>query len=124
LAWLGLIWFGLVWFFPLLVCFVSQNKWLDSDPVNVVCVHCDNGRDRSGMMLCAWLLQTKRCLTASHSISFFESVRGANTECIPLPSQRRYPIITEIVFANVYLDSESCFLCKFIWLVSLHFLFI
>lgn len=67
-----------------------QNKWLDADPLNVICVHCDNGRDRTGMMVCAWLLQTKRCLTASHAISFFESVRGNSNPCVAIPSQRRY----------------------------------
>eukprot|EP00026_Physarum_polycephalum_P000925 Phypoly_transcript_00926.p1 GENE.Phypoly_transcript_00926~~Phypoly_transcript_00926.p1 ORF type:complete len:770 (+),score=85.63 Phypoly_transcript_00926:161-2470(+) len=76
------------------------NKWLDSDPMNVVCVHCDNGRDRTGMMVSAWLLQTKRCLTASHAITFFASVRGGISPCVTIPSQRRYVEYVERVLTE------------------------
>ena len=70
--------------------------------MNVVCIHCDNGRDRTGMMVSAWLLQTKRCLTASHAITFFASVRGGISPCVTIPSQRRYPFLVNLVCVEVY----------------------
>jgi len=66
------------------------NKWLEADPLNVICVHCDSGRDRTGLMICCWLLQSKKCQTATHSIILYAGVRGGKTGSVTLPSQRRY----------------------------------
>jgi phosphatidylinositol-3,4,5-trisphosphate 3-phosphatase/dual-specificity protein phosphatase PTEN len=76
------------------------NQWLDAHPMNVACVHCDNGRDRTGMLVSAWLLQTRRCLTASHAITFFASVRGGISPCVTIPSQRRYVEYVERVLTE------------------------
>eukprot|EP01113_Clastostelium_recurvatum_P033160 TRINITY_DN4352_c0_g1_i2.p1 TRINITY_DN4352_c0_g1~~TRINITY_DN4352_c0_g1_i2.p1 ORF type:complete len:1178 (+),score=171.65 TRINITY_DN4352_c0_g1_i2:40-3534(+) len=79
------------------------NAWLDANPLHVGVVHCSNGKERSGVMVCCWLLQQRKCLSASHALDYFVTVRcrsgvgglgavprGPHNENIMSPSLRRY----------------------------------
>eukprot|EP00027_Filamoeba_sp_ATCC50430_P016422 CAMPEP_0168573568 /NCGR_PEP_ID=MMETSP0413-20121227/18608_1 /TAXON_ID=136452 /ORGANISM="Filamoeba nolandi, Strain NC-AS-23-1" /LENGTH=779 /DNA_ID=CAMNT_0008606835 /DNA_START=37 /DNA_END=2373 /DNA_ORIENTATION=- len=51
------------------------NNWLSAHPQNVAIVHCNNGKERTGLLVCCWLLFSKKCSSASHAIQFFTSKR-------------------------------------------------
>ncbi|KAH3756669.1 protein tyrosine phosphatase [Pelomyxa schiedti] len=69
---------------------VDVDAWLKSDPQNVIVVHCKEGKARTGVMICSYLLFTGEWETAEEALAFFEISRAVNKQCVSIPSQIRY----------------------------------
>ncbi|KAK4016065.1 phosphatidylinositol 3,4,5-trisphosphate 3-phosphatase TPTE2 [Daphnia magna] len=73
----------------------SVRNWLESDPNNVIAVHCKGGKGRTGMMVCVWLVEAELFLKAEDSLVYFGSRRtdtryGHAFQGVETPSQSRY----------------------------------
>ena len=80
-----------------LVAFVERvGKVIDEDPKTCIAVHCKSGRDRTGVMIAAWLMYSGFASSAEDAMAWFVARRtGARgpariSEAIPMPSQQRY----------------------------------
>jgi len=69
---------------------LDAQKWLDTDPENVIAVHCKAGKGRTGTMLSAFLVYCGRCKSASEALRFFAFYRTRDQKAVNNPSQRRY----------------------------------
>lgn len=54
---------------------VNSRLYLLSNPNNVIAVHCKGGKGRTGVMICAALLNTEICKTADESLELFKNMR-------------------------------------------------
>ncbi|XP_046450372.1 phosphatidylinositol 3,4,5-trisphosphate 3-phosphatase TPTE2-like isoform X2 [Daphnia pulex] len=73
----------------------SVRNWLESDPNNVIAVHCKGGKGRTGTMICVWLVEAELFLKAEDSLVYFGSRRtdtryGHSFQGVETPSQCRY----------------------------------
>jgi len=66
------------------------NRYLLSDPENVVSVHCKAGKGRSGTMIAALLVYMKVFENAEAALDFFGKQRTENGKGVTIHSQRRY----------------------------------
>eukprot|EP00808_Paulinella_micropora_P011455 g56338.t1 len=71
------------------------QAFLDADPMNVVCVHCDAGQGRSGMVVASLLLYTRLMQPAAKALQYVSSRRfrqlgRGSPPLVHHPSQRRY----------------------------------
>ncbi|KAN0032536.1 hypothetical protein ACTFIV_006435 [Dictyostelium citrinum] len=77
-----------------------MNKWLESDEQNVIAVHCKAGKGRTGTVISCYLINQMKKTTPDlfytsdtilyNTISFFNQMRANNSECVTVPSQKRY----------------------------------
>eukprot|EP00291_Cryptomonas_curvata_P017130 CAMPEP_0172171826 /NCGR_PEP_ID=MMETSP1050-20130122/12107_1 /TAXON_ID=233186 /ORGANISM="Cryptomonas curvata, Strain CCAP979/52" /LENGTH=1269 /DNA_ID=CAMNT_0012843299 /DNA_START=441 /DNA_END=4250 /DNA_ORIENTATION=- len=78
-----------------MVGFVERvGKVLDEDPKTCIAVHCKSGRDRTGVMIAAWLLYSRFSESADDAMKWFVSRRISKRagigKGIPMVSQQRY----------------------------------
>lgn len=66
------------------------DRWLSLDRRNVVAVHCQAGKGRTGTMICSFLLYKRMFNNAERAIEFFESKRMLPGLRAMHPSQMRY----------------------------------
>lgn len=76
------------------------QRFLDADPMNVVCVHCLGGQGRSGTVTASFLLFTQSFRTAHEALEYVSSRRferrpprspgGPAKQVVRHPSQIRY----------------------------------
>ena len=55
-------------------------RWLDEHEENVAVVHCKAGKGRTGLMICAFLLHTRRKVSAEEVLQFYGSIRTADSK--------------------------------------------
>ena len=68
-------------FAPLRPFCEDVTNWLREDPGNVAAVHCNAGKGRTGLMICA---------SARDVLDYYASKRTFDSKGVTLPSQRRY----------------------------------
>lgn len=73
----------------LIFCTDAAN-FLLSNPQNVVVVTSENGRGRTGVMICCLILYMKIIKNAKDSINYYGIMRSINNRGITVPSQMRY----------------------------------
>jgi hypothetical protein len=68
------------------------KAWLSLDPQNVVAIMCTSGRNRTAVMICAYLLFAwpQEFQMASDAMAYFSWCRMRSGEAIEIPSQIRY----------------------------------
>ena len=68
----------------------DMSAFLNADDRNVAVVHCCNGVQRTGIMVCSYLLHDNIFYSAKDALQFFATARTRNGVGIVIPSQQRY----------------------------------
>ncbi|KAH3732865.1 phosphatidylinositol-3,4,5-trisphosphate 3-phosphatase [Pelomyxa schiedti] len=74
----------------LLQILYHMHLWLSADPVNVVAVHCQAGKGRTGTVIASYLLYSGLVSTAEDALNMFAHKRTVSHHGVTYPSQRRY----------------------------------
>eukprot|EP01026_Neomeris_dumetosa_P033890 TRINITY_DN2717_c0_g1_i1.p2 TRINITY_DN2717_c0_g1~~TRINITY_DN2717_c0_g1_i1.p2 ORF type:complete len:574 (-),score=58.35 TRINITY_DN2717_c0_g1_i1:2068-3684(-) len=71
-----------------IVC--DAQRWLEADPQHIIAVHCKAGKGRTGIAVCALLLQMQICKTVEEALDLFAHRRTKNGRGVTIASQQRY----------------------------------
>eukprot|EP01023_Acetabularia_acetabulum_P050073 TRINITY_DN5384_c0_g1_i1.p1 TRINITY_DN5384_c0_g1~~TRINITY_DN5384_c0_g1_i1.p1 ORF type:complete len:553 (+),score=81.58 TRINITY_DN5384_c0_g1_i1:162-1820(+) len=66
------------------------QNFLEEDPEHIIAVHCKAGKGRTGVVVCAALLQMQICKTVHEALDLFAHRRTKNGKGVTISSQRRY----------------------------------
>eukprot|EP01130_Rhizamoeba_saxonica_P002924 TRINITY_DN1288_c0_g1_i1.p1 TRINITY_DN1288_c0_g1~~TRINITY_DN1288_c0_g1_i1.p1 ORF type:complete len:546 (-),score=101.47 TRINITY_DN1288_c0_g1_i1:24-1661(-) len=83
------------------------KQFLDADPENIVSVHCDDGKGRTGVVISSYFIYVGECRTASEALQKFDWTRSNSGQAITFPSQRRYVHYFETLFHDSTLKYKS-----------------
>ena len=88
--------------------YIEVDRWLGEDKDNVAVISCRDGKSRSGVMICCYLLHQKRFCNAAEVLKFFSLCRTTNIKAVTIPSQIRYVNYTaDLVHSNLVFNSAS-----------------
>ena len=88
------------------------SAFLKADDKNVAVIHCCNGVQRTGIMICSYLLHDKIFHNANDALRFFAAARTQNGVAITIPSQRRYVQYYEHMLNNNFTYSSDVVLLQ------------
>eukprot|EP01132_Coremiostelium_polycephalum_P001953 gene1953-2389_t len=87
-------------FLYLLQIIEVMTNWLNRDPRNVIAIHCKAGKGRTGTIISCYLISILKLNCPDvfyrsdsilyNTLSFFNTMRSNEGECITVPSQKRY----------------------------------
>jgi len=69
---------------------LAINDWLAQHPQNVAVIHCKEGRERSGVVIAAYLVKSGVFATPKEALDYYASMRSKYQEGVQTPSQLRY----------------------------------
>ncbi|XP_065838606.1 phosphatidylinositol 3,4,5-trisphosphate 3-phosphatase TPTE2-like isoform X2 [Oscarella lobularis] len=83
----------------------NVQKWMESDPKNVIAIHCRGGKGRSGTMVCAYLLRAGLFDRADECLEYFgkrrtDFLEGSKFQGVETPSQQRYVEYYNFILKN------------------------
>ena len=96
----------------------DMSAFLKADDRNVAVVHCYDGVERVGVMICSYLLYDQIFYSTSDALQFFASTRTQDGVGIVIPSQRRYVQYYGYMIKNNITYST----CNTVYLQSLKFI--
>ncbi|KAH9280307.1 Phosphatidylinositol 3,4,5-trisphosphate 3-phosphatase and dual-specificity protein phosphatase PTEN [Echinococcus granulosus] len=65
-------------------------EFLKQHPENVVAINCKAGKGRTGVMVCACLMELQEARNAEEALRLYAEKRTRNGQGVTIPSQRRY----------------------------------
>ncbi|KAM7542808.1 hypothetical protein Aperf_G00000013181 [Anoplocephala perfoliata] len=65
-------------------------QFLNVHPENVVAINCKAGKGRTGVMVCACLMELQEARNAEEALRLYAEKRTCNGQGVTIPSQRRY----------------------------------
>ncbi|XP_074160939.1 phosphatidylinositol 3,4,5-trisphosphate 3-phosphatase TPTE2-like [Sminthopsis crassicaudata] len=73
----------------------SVFEWMETDPKNIIVVHCMGGKGRTGTMICIWLIASEHFNTTKESLEYFgkrrtDTASSSKYQGVETPSQSRY----------------------------------
>ena len=68
---------------------VTVDTWLNADPANVIAVHCKAGKGRTGVFICAYMIQGMG-RTVQQALVEYGAARTDNNKGVTIPSQQRF----------------------------------
>ena len=87
---------------------IEVDRWLGENKNNVAVIYCRDGKSRSGVMICCYLLHRKRFSNAGEVLKFFSIARTTNMKALTIPSQIRYVNYTaDLLHSNLVFNSAS-----------------
>lgn len=89
--------------------------FLDQDPKNIVAINCKAGKGRTGVMVCACLLQLKLVRNAADALFLYGDKRTEDGKGVTIPSQRRY-----VQYYDTYLTQKLPYTRTRLWLNAIH----
>ena len=93
------------------------DEWLKADDRNVACIHCHDGRGRTGVMICSYLLHVRLFDSTKDVLQFFGETRTQNEKGVTIPSQRRY-----VQYYSHLLKNNLTYSPKTVLMKSIHFI--
>ncbi|XP_072039978.1 phosphatidylinositol 3,4,5-trisphosphate 3-phosphatase TPTE2-like [Amphiura filiformis] len=71
------------------------RTWVEADPDHIIVIHCKGGKGRTGLAVCAWLLESDTFKSADDALEYFGRRRtdyseGDKFQGVETPSQARY----------------------------------
>ena len=68
----------------------AAKAWLDADEANVIAVHCEAGKSRTGLMICSLLLHMGMETVPEECVRNYGNARCHDGKGVTIPSQQRY----------------------------------
>ncbi|PRP86374.1 phosphatase tensin type domain-containing protein [Planoprotostelium fungivorum] len=69
---------------------ITIDRWLALHPKNIIAVHCQAGRSRTGMILSSYLLYCGKHNDPDEAMAYFGRCRSITSDGVSSPAQRRY----------------------------------
>eukprot|EP01026_Neomeris_dumetosa_P065987 TRINITY_DN6359_c0_g1_i1.p1 TRINITY_DN6359_c0_g1~~TRINITY_DN6359_c0_g1_i1.p1 ORF type:complete len:552 (+),score=40.02 TRINITY_DN6359_c0_g1_i1:29-1657(+) len=76
-------------------------EWMNQHPENIIVVHCQAGKGRTGVMVCGLLIFINKCKNAQEAINLFARMRTNNGKGVTIPSQQRYIHYFQFMYNNL-----------------------
>lgn len=82
----------------------DMSAYLKADNRNVAVVHCSDGVERTGVMICSYLIHDQIFCNTMDALQFFAAARTHNRVDVIMPSQCRY-----VQYYEYMLSKDLCF---------------
>lgn len=79
-----------------------MKEWLERDPNNVVAVHCNSGKGRTGTAICAFFLYCGFLDNVDDCLRFYGQRRFTCGKGVSQPCQLRYLYYFEALYKKMY----------------------
>lgn len=98
----------------LMCAFCNDVKsWLNQDERNVAVIHCKAGKGRTGVMICAYMLDKGLVQDSTSALNYYGEKRTHDNKGVTIPSQKRYvDYYQELVKFNLNYRPLGIILCS------------
>ena len=95
------------------------SAYLKADEENVAVVNCCNGIERTGIMICSYLLHEQIFCSTKEALQFFAAARTHDKVGISIPSQRRYVQYYGYILKNNFIYFPNMVLLQSLWFIGI-----
>ena len=80
----------------------DAKRWIETDPLNVVSLHCKAGKGRAGLMSCVLMFRTGFAASATEAMDKYDVLRTHNNRGLTVTSQRKFVIFYETLWRQYW----------------------